>query len=93
MKHRDGSATYIPVGDTYVPRGERDPDSKVPALTMEEIIEEANEVKKEHREYLASPIRYWNGARTTFRRGYTDLSWLFPTYVSCFIDGSTTHRL
>jgi hypothetical protein len=82
MHHRDGSATYSPEEETYVQRKPSDPDSKIPAPTEEEIVEEAKEVKREHREYLASPVRYWNGVRTVPRRN--NLAWLFPMYFFFF---------
>jgi hypothetical protein len=81
MKHRDGSGTYVPTAGRYVPRKDRDPNSKLPALTMDDIIKEHEEINKEHRQYLARPANYRNGVNTTQtgRRG-PDLSWLFPMY-------------
>lgn len=91
MKHRDGSATLSPAEGVYTPREGPDPDSKIPAPTMEEIIEEAKEVKREHREYLASPVRYWNGVRTFPRRRSNNIAWLFPMcFFFPFLDGLTT---
>lgn len=86
MRHRDDSATYVPAEGTYIPRKERDSGSKIPAPTMEEIIEEYEEIKKEHREYLARPLKYWNGVCTTPqpRRGHANFSWLFSTYFLLF---------
>ncbi|KAF9651494.1 hypothetical protein BDM02DRAFT_3184498 [Thelephora ganbajun] len=88
MKHRDGSATYSPNEGTYIPSKERDPNSKLPPPTMEEIIEESKEAKKEHREYLDRPLKYWNGVCTTLqshqrRRRPVGISWLFPTCDCC----------
>ena len=80
MRHRDGSGTYIPTEGTYIPRGGRDPTSKLPVLTMEEIIEEHEEVKKEHREYLAHPVKYWNGSP----ENRITRAWVFPTYFFPF---------
>lgn len=86
MKHRDGSATLVPNEGTYIPRGGRDPNSTLPAPTMEEIIKEHEEIKEEHRQYLARPVKYWDGVRITPQTGrYNHLSWLFPMYFLCFI--------
>ena len=82
MSHRDGSATYSPVDGTYIPRKGHDPDSKIPAPTAEEVIEETENVKREHREYLASPVKYWGGVRTT-PHGF-NIAWLFPRYSFIF---------
>lgn len=81
MKHRDGSATYCPTEGRYEQRRDRDPDSKAPAPTMEEIIEGEKEVRREHREYKASPVRYWNGARTN---PHGNFAWFFPMYFFPF---------
>jgi hypothetical protein len=53
---------------------------------MEQIIEEHEEMKKEHRQYLACPVNYWEGVRTTPQagRGRPNLSWLFPMYLFFF---------
>jgi len=82
MKHRDGSATYAPTEGTYLPRKEREENSKVPAPTMDEIVEEFKAVNKEYREYQARPLKYWAGVCTTLqaRRRPSDISWLFPMY-------------
>ena len=87
MKHRDGSATFVPEEGTYVLRGGRVPNSTLPAPTMEEIIKEHEEIKEEHRQYLIRPVNYWDGARTTPQTGYgyNHLSWLFPMYFPCFL--------
>jgi len=86
MTHRDGSSTYVPTEGSYIPRKERDPISKLPAPTMELFIEEYKNIKKEHREYLARPLKYWNGVCTSLRTSRTpvNLSWLFPTYSFLF---------
>lgn len=82
MMHRDGSATFCPTEGRYISCADHDENSSIPAPTREEIIKEANEVKEEHRQYLASPIKYWKGVRTDpRRRRQPDLAWLFPMYV------------
>ncbi|KAF9792148.1 hypothetical protein BJ322DRAFT_1016020 [Thelephora terrestris] len=78
MKHRDGSTTYSPEEGSYLPRKERDPESNIPAPTVEEIAAEAKVVKEEHREYLVSRINYSKGARTTPRRRHFNRARLFP---------------
>ena len=98
MRHRDDSATYVPVEGTYIPRKECDSGSKIPAPTMEEIIEEYEEIKKEHREYLARPLNYWNGVCTTLqprrRRRHVDVAWLFPMYfLVFFLDVSIAYAI
>lgn len=88
MKHRDGSATFVPTEGTYKPSRERDSDSKIPAPSMEEIIEEYKKVKKEHTEYLDCPLKYWDGVCITLqpqrRRRHVDVAWLFPMYFLLF---------
>ena len=84
MRHRDGSATYVPTEDTYIQTEQRDEDSKFPAPTMEEIIEECENIRKEHREYLARPLKCWDGVCTSLRPRHVDLSWLFPVYFLLF---------
>ena len=86
MKHRDGSATFVPnpVEGAYIPRGGRDPNTTLPAPTIEEIIKEHEEIKEEHRRYLAHPVNYWDGVRTTGRR-YNNLPWHFSSYFPYFL--------
>lgn len=83
MKHRDGSGTFVPTDGTYIPRGHRDSNSKLPVLTMEERIKEHEEVKKEYREYQVRPVKYWNGTPQT-GGGSHSLAWLFPMYSPLF---------
>lgn len=98
MKHRDGSATSVPTEGTYNPSGDHDPDSKIPAPTTEEIIEEYKKVKKEHAEYLDRPLKYWDGVCTTLqprrRRRHVDVAWLFPMYfLVFFLDVSIAYAI
>ena len=96
MKHRDGSATSVPTEGTYNPSGDHDPDSKIPAPTTEEIIEEYKKVKKEHTEYLDRPLKYWDGVCTTLqpRRRHVDVAWLFPMYfLVFFLDVSIAYAI
>ena len=92
MKHRDGSTTFVPREGTYIPQKGHDQKSRIPAPTMEERIQEHEEIKKEYRQYLANPVKYWNGARTARPRHYA--SWLFPTYFLLLsLDDPTTHAI
>jgi len=91
MRHRDGSATFVPKEGEYIP-SKRDANTNLPAPTMEDIIQEHEEIKKEHRQYLACPVNYWDGIRITPRTGRrrNDFSWLFQTY---FLSSLWTTRL
>jgi len=82
MKHRDGSATFVPNEGTYIPRGGRDKNTNIPAPTMEEITKEHEQIKEEYRQYLVRPVKYWNGVCQT---RYHDISWFFPKYFPCFL--------